>query len=319
MHAFTGRLLNGKESFKWLIDACGGLSDDLRLCSAFMKASALEQIASHVPKAKKVRLLTRWKASDLLAKASDIRCYEIAKQLGWDFYIKPDFHGKIYWVPDNGILVGSWNATASGFGLNAHPNDEIGTLVAENKYNTSVVDAYFENAVKVIDDLYGEIFSFVESSTAGSDSNSVFPEHIKRRLIPKIEAIRRLLLSECIQTDPSEFMTPSKSEAFEVLADRELLGVFHKSYSSDEVVSCFVESKIYLWLIALIESSGGSISFGQVAAALHSDLLDDPAPHRVEVKYLVQKLFSWIKWAGPVRTRVSVSQPRYSEVMRLLN
>ena len=319
MHAFAGRLLDGKESLRWLLGALNNVSGNIRICSAFLKIRFLEQIITQVPKNTTVRLLARWKANDLIAKASDLECYEIAKHLGWEFYLKPDFHGKIYWIPNNGILVGSLNATASGFGLNANPNDETGTLVEETQYNNRFVDNYFENAVKLDDTLYGEILDFVSQANSNSNANLSYPVSVTMRLMQKAEPIDGLLLSECLGSDPNDFMIFDQSVQPAVIADRELFGLFTGRYTKNDAVECFLQTKMYQWLIALIEKSGGSVSFGQVTAALHTTLLEDPAPRRIEVKKCVRKLFDWVEWSGEIKTAISISRPRHSEVMKIIN
>lgn len=315
MQPFIGKLINGPESFNWLTSSLSHSDARASLCSAFLKIDALHRIADFVPNSAKIRVLVRWKAGDLLMGASDPECYEFAKSKGWDFYLKQDFHGKLYSVDNYGILVGSWNATSSGFGLKSSPNDEIGTLVNQDPYNKSIVDAYYKSAVLVDDLIYSRILDFLQSSPDPGLTND-FPEELRNQLAKPVDDAG-FLLSECFHSAPSNFLGNQNQEDESIRNDKELLGLTNTDFNNDMLARAFMASKIYRWTIKTASAHDGSISFGGLSAALHDALLENPKPYRSDVKTLVKNLFLWITFLGPYLLDIEITKPRHSEVIRL--
>jgi hypothetical protein len=129
LHPFSGRLVDGPYAAKWLIEALLKSDQPVDLCSAFLRSEAL---VSLLPKNRNFvggRILARWQLGDLQAGASDLYSYVVAKKLGFKFFIRQDFHGKVFSVPKIGTIVGSANATLAGFGLKEDGNAEVCTLV----------------------------------------------------------------------------------------------------------------------------------------------------------------------------------------------
>lgn len=313
---FSGKLINGIESFRWLTESLPLLNGTASLCSAFLKIDALKRISAYIPNYASVRILVRWRAGDLLAGASDPECYELAKSKGWEFYVKQDFHGKLYSVEEHGILVGSWNATSSGFGLKPGSNDEIGTLVDLDPYNASVVKNYFQNATLVDDGIYSQIVHFLQGN-ANSIAKQEFPLSLQT-LLEGSDNSPGLLLSECFHSSPFTFFSNADSAEISVMNDQKLLGVQPPVIRDESLALAFISTKIYRWTLKQITTNGGSISFGGLTAALHDALLEDPKPYRSDVKGLIQNLYSWIKYIGTSKLRLEVIQPRHSEILRML-
>lgn len=316
MHPLTGKLINGTESFRWLTSVLDNSDGEISLCSAFLKIGALRKLAEHISERSSVRLLVRWKASDLLMGASDLECYEFATANGWKFYLKQDFHGKVYGVSGEGILVGSWNATASGFNLKADSNDEVGTLVAEDPYNLSVVEGFFSPATLVDDLLYSELAQFVEGHK-GTSTATDFPEDLLQKLLPKSEDTNGFLLTECLLSKPHEILSEPMSAMTHIQSDLELLGVTADHRSPIALTDAFLRTKIFRWLFKKVQSSDSGLSFGAVTAELHNALLEDPKPYRSDVKQSVANLFAWIGFSGAESTGIEIIKPRHSEVLKL--
>ena len=312
----TGRLIDGKASYKWLTDnsvnACGVVS----ICSAFLRSSILEDFSKRLPKEVQVRVIARWRLEDLLAGASDLEAYEVCKKMSWDFYICTNFHGKVFVFPPAGILVGSANATGSGLGLLSNSNSEVCTVVEESEANQSLVESLFSSSIKMTDELYIKLKDVYQNSIKQGERVE-WPDFIAKEISPPIKFDGKLFLSECLSSDGNEILTLSKCDSAESKSDASLLSLPSGLYDRQVIARRFSETKIFSLLKSLLEAEGGEIYFGALTAAIHNHLMEDPAPYRRDVKIIVKNLYSWVSYLGEHLSMV-VDRPNHSERIRLI-
>lgn len=315
MFPFAGQLIDGPQSFSWLNEALPKLEGEASFCSAFLKENVLVEFSKLLPQNSKVRILARWQIGDLLANASDLEAYTFSKKMGWDFYIKLNFHGKVFWVPNSGMLVGSANATASGLGLRSDSNSELGTIVDQSENNVRVVRNLFTSAVKVNDSLYEQIHQALNNGIKVSERFD-WPPELLRLMDPVDCSIAEFFISECFSSDGNELLSPEFSITGDVARDLSLLGIHSGYISRDIVIKHFLASKMFKWTLAQVLQNPEGARFGTITAALHSALLEDPSPHRREVKEIVKNLYSWIRLIGPEKSGLEVFQPNVTEILR---
>jgi hypothetical protein len=309
-HPFTGRLIDGSEAADWLSAGIADFSGSISLCSAYLRAQALEAVLAARRPGLRGRVLVRWQLADLLAGASDLRAYEVAKAAGLQLWVRLDFHGKVFCVPDRGIVVGSANATLSGLGLRAQSNEEVCTLVPSAPGNLAHIERLFAGAVLVDDRLFGEIGAAVDAASRLEGlARSLEWNDVLLAKLQVLFPVEQLLASECLWSSPQ--LSPGGTIDVADLHDRELLGVSQISIKLDHAVCKLQQTKVFRWLRLHLERSGGEQYFGSLTAALHGSLLDDPTPYRHEVKTLLQNLLSWCE-ALP-NAGVSVDRPRHSQ------
>ncbi|NBQ48690.1 MAG: hypothetical protein EBU33_09595 [Sphingobacteriia bacterium] len=119
--------------------------------------------------------------------ASDISVFEYCKSRGIDFYIKKDFHGKLYQIKPAGILIGSFNLTGSGFGLVESPNDEAGVCIPCSIESTTYIENLFSAAKKVDEKLFKNIKDFLDQNSTRVNFDFDWPKNIKDLLeVPNI-------------------------------------------------------------------------------------------------------------------------------------
>lgn len=95
------------------------------LCSPFIKAKVLDAVLSVVADAVPVRIVTRWRTSEIALGVSDLEVFEIANsRTNTELSLLNDLHAKIY-VADDDCLVGSANLTASALGWSDPSNVEL--------------------------------------------------------------------------------------------------------------------------------------------------------------------------------------------------
>ena len=312
----TGRLIDGKASYKWLADNSMNVSGVVSICSAFLRSSILEDFSKRLPVDAPVRIIARWRLEDLLAGASDLEAYEVCKKMGWDFYICTNFHGKVFVFPPAGILVGSANATGSGLGLLSNSNSEVCTIVDESEANKSLVGNLFASSTRMTDELFAKLKDVYQNSLKKGDRVE-WPDFIYEEISPPKDYDGKLFLSECLSSDGDEILNLSKCESDQAKSDASLLSLPSGQYDHKVIAKRFSETKIFLLLRGLLEAGGGEIYFGALTSAIHNHLMEDPAPYRSDVKIIVKNLYSWVSHLAE-HLSMEVDRPNHSERIRLI-
>lgn len=311
----TGRLIDGKASYKWLANNSVNATGYISICSAFLRSSILEDFSKRFPKDASVRVIVRWRLEDLLAGASDLEAYEVCKKMGWDFYICTNFHGKVYVFPPAGILVGSANATGSGLGLLSNSNSEVCTVVEESEANKSLVESLFSSSVKMTHELFIKLKDVHQNSLKKGDRME-WPDSILEEISLPKNFDGKLFLSECLSSDGNEILNLSKCDSAEAKSDASLLSLPSGQYDRQVIARKLSETKIFFLLKSLLEAEDGEIYFGMLTTAIHNHLIEDPAPYRRDVKIIVKNLYSWVSYLG-AHLSMEVDKPNHSERIRL--
>jgi hypothetical protein len=312
----TGKLIDGKASYKWIADNSVNVAGIVSVCSAFLRSSILEDFSKRLPKDTPVRVIARWRLEDLLAGASDLEAYEVCKKMGWDFYICTNFHGKVFVFPPGGILVGSANATGSGLGLLSNSNSEVCTVVEESESNKSLVESLFSSSVKMTDKLFIKLEDVYQHSLKKGITIE-WPKFISEEISPSKNFYGKLFISECLSSDGNEILNLSKCMSAEAKADASLLSLPSGQFDPQVVARRLAETKIFALLKSLLEAEDGEIYFGTLTAIIHNHLIEDPAPHRRDVKVIVKNLYSWVSNLEK-HLSMEVDRPNHSERIRLV-
>ena len=311
---FHGHLLDEAEAFVWLTKHLGPQIVSFNLCSAFLRSEALSMLLKNTKYIKSSRILTRWKLSDLLQGASDLAAYRVATDAGFSFFIKQDFHGKVYSLPGAGILVGSANMTLSGLGIKKNGNSEVCTLALPSEQNINFVNQQFQGAVEMTGALFEEISTAVNEFPVTNGENMKWPEHLINKLKPDL-LVLNIMVSECLSSIPKRL--DSGLFIIENQQDLSLLGMGNKVNSESALLSAFKELKLHRWLATTLRNKvERELYFGNATALLHEILLDDPAPYRSSVKKILQTLLSWYELFPEIG--VMIDKPNYSQRIRLI-
>jgi hypothetical protein len=317
-HSLVGRLVDGNSAYRWLIEKIINHDRPVDICSAFLRSEALAAMLQDSKIQSNSRILVRWRLGDLLAGASDFEAYDIAVSRGMSMYMRLDFHGKIYSIPPQGVIVGSANATLSGLGLGHSANSEVCTLIDFTEDNQRLIDGLFSNATLIDEALLAALKKVVELSDSGSMVDQEWPSHVTARLQNKRDP-NSLLVDECFWDGPYFLVPTSAPFTTNQVHDQTLLGVFGGGYARNlskvALKTNFVGTSIYNWFFTFVERNGGEVYFGRLTEALHNALLDDPAPSRQSVKRLLQNLLEWVTALDI--SEVVVDRPRHSQRIRL--
>jgi len=83
------------------------------------------------------------------------------------------------------------------------------------------------------------------------------------------------------------------------------------------LTNAFKDTVFYRWLIKrLTDTPSHEVYFGELSAALHDALADDPKPYRQTVKGLLSNLLGWITVLEIAEVRIDA--PRYSQRVSLV-
>jgi hypothetical protein len=302
---------NSETGKAWIKESVSKGIDSAVICSAYIRSEAFKFLFHNIfDSGIPIRVLARWAPGDIIAQSSDLMTYELCRSKNIDFYIKQDFHGKLYWMAPHGILIGSFNLTNRGFSIFKAGNDEAGVLIENSDQSTEYFDRLFKGARKVDDLLYEQMRDFVERNSQSETEGISWPKEILESLSPaSYNANERILVNECMASNFSEFLT-SSSHARE--HDLSLLSIDERFARDISVLrSRFVDTKIFRWFYATIRDQKGAVYFGQATALLHDQLFDDPKPYRQEVKFLLANLLSWIEGLG--LEGISIDRPNHSQ------
>lgn len=312
LHPFSGRLVDGPYAAKWLIEALLKSDQPVDLCSAFLRSEALDSLLPKIRNFIGGRILARWQLGDLQAGASDLYSYVVAKKLGFKFFIRQDFHGKVFSVPHIGILIGSANATLAGFGMKLDSNTEVCTLVPHSESNSIFINSLFNEAIEIEDTLFAEINEALLNMPLSEKDGANWPKDLMVKLLPK-QLAYRFLTSECLVSvpliDDAGLLFISNEH------DQKLLGIHDMQPSRHVAIQMFKALKVHRWLVEKLSQAGGEMYFGAATAELHNALLDDPVAYRRDVKILLQNLLAWYEILP--ECGVVIDRPNHSQRIRL--
>lgn len=140
---------------------CQAASDEILLVAPFIKASAFARLLKSIPITTRLNCVTRWRAADIMAGATDLEVFRIIDEHGGTLWLRQDLHAK-YFRGDDNVLIGSANLTNAALGWSSNPNLEI-LLNANLKENglEEFEETLLEAAVCVDENLYQ---TFLESA-----------------------------------------------------------------------------------------------------------------------------------------------------------
>lgn len=318
MEQLHSKILNTEQGRGWLLSSVDESTERIDFCSAYIKRHSLEYFNDTYMKrsfAGQGRILARWQLIDLLSGASDLSVYEYCRVAGYKFFFKENFHGKIYRVSPGGILIGSFNLTGSGFGLNENSNDEAGVGIADCAQSNKYIEDLYSSSVEMDDRLFALISEYVSKFKNDKTSPVKWSDEIKV-LIDARKPEPKLLVSEFFFT-PKVFLPDLNNQLIssEIAHDLSLLALnLSQELNLDKITQSFLLSRPYRWLLERLNDHNGELYFGKLSELLHDDLFDDPRPYRRDVKQLLSNLLGWISSLN--LSNITIDQPNHSQRIR---
>jgi len=307
-------LLDGKEFSDELVSSLKKAKETVIIISAFIKSDALLHLAAQTDlvSKKNVLIVARWQKRDIIAGASDVNVFNLCSQKGWRFGISQQMHGKVFCIDDEEIFLGSANLTRRGLQFGLIGNHEFGTRIPAAAADMTKLKSFIDSEVRLIDQ---RLFSLIvnEIEECPTDYLASSDPSWSNSLMQQLNSpVKFLWVNELPRTKPQAilFLQVSNSAA---LSDCELFGIDFDRISRRELSLCFKSSRVYKWLVAKLKDAE-ELYFGELTRALHSALLDDPKPYRMEVKDAVANIYAWAELCDDI---FEVTRPRHSQLIAL--
>lgn len=297
-------LLFSQEILNAVNDELRTARDSVQIITAYCKENAIRQLNSYIPESvTNKKIMVRFRLYDIVKGSTDFSIIEFCRQRGWEVYVRFDLHVKTYIVDGKRGFVGSANATNSGLNIGTCGNVEIGTLVDIDSVDMKKVEALYDSAVYVSDDLYKKMKEQYEMLPAYEQGHLyAWNQEISELFTPEIKTLFSYELPE-----NEEFM------------EGDYIVFLDMTYSGDDnsLKEAFRWSNVYIWLMSILKENDGCLYFGALSEKLHNALVSDPKPYRKDVKVMLANLLSMIEKLH--MDEIVVDRPNYSQRIRLNN
>ena len=163
-----------------------GASREVILCSPFIKTNTLRVVLETIPQFVSVRIVTRWRPTEVAAGVSDLAVFDIARERqNTKVDLLQSLHAKLYLADDN-CLVGSANLTATGLGWCENSNVEILLSVRRSDPDVGRLLYLLESAIPAT----FQIRSEVEKEVAALESVKLIDaQDIPSNMVPILSAV----------------------------------------------------------------------------------------------------------------------------------
>jgi phosphatidylserine/phosphatidylglycerophosphate/cardiolipin synthase-like enzyme len=291
-----------------LLDAIENASNELVICSAFVKTQAIQHLLRDISEDVTVSIIARWAKQDLVFGASDLGVYQWCQSKGYRFGVNSKLHAKLYSIDQSLIFLGSANLTHRGLSISGTGNLEIGTCIDPTDTDMEKFRSFINDEVVWLDDnLYQTLSAEIDAS---QDVNSEANDDVWSADV--IAMLRRstshLWVSELLFTSPKSLLSPN-FELEEIVHDFELLNLNIDNFDANALKLGFMQTRLFQWLR---DTAGinNAVRFGWLTNELHNALLDDATPYRSEIKEFVVIIFDWFKFMPEIFevTRFNVSE-----------
>lgn len=155
---------------------CGG-AERLLLVAPYVKADALSRLLSDASPNASLTCVTQWTLQDIAAGASDIRSWEIIKEMGGRFLLRPSLHAKYYRI-DGTTLIGSANLTNSAMGWSPSPNLEILCQAGDDFDDSQFQRELFRQSREVSVEEYNRWRAILDSDILTAAQSSEHPPQV---------------------------------------------------------------------------------------------------------------------------------------------
>ena len=314
----TGRSnILGTEAFRNLLgQSLDKAKEEIVILSAFVKIKGINWLVDKVSKEKiNCTIISKWDHSDIAQGASDLECYEICKQEGWQFKVLKNLHAKIMLIDKKELFIGSPNLTAKGMSLTPVPNKEMGVKLEANQNDIRIINNLIDESILIDDQIYKDLQKWKSGlPKIEKPSYPEFPVDIKQKLDENYDKLWVHNFPWCT----AEELLDTKEISENVQHDLELFGLDRDNLEKEVIIKNIQNSKIYHWLINQInKQENKELYFGNLSSIIHNSLLDDPRPYRKDVKILQVNLYSYIKFFLKDKIKIDVPYEK-SERITLL-
>ncbi|MBT3511052.1 MAG: NgoFVII family restriction endonuclease [Nitrospina sp.] len=285
-------------------------ANSLTVVSAYITKPAVEWLVHHTSSNCSTVLIGRFSPNDLSMGSSDTASIRLALSKGWTVKCLSVLHAKIYLCDRNAMFVGSANLTTNGLKIYGSGNLEACVEVSPIEDNIKFVKKINAEAQPITIEVLEKMEAFIDKNptiTNRVETSSIWPEDI----LPREDSI-------WVYDFPwANLSEPERTTEQSLKHDIEALGIVDSSNKTEAAIA-FQGTKVFHWLLKkLKESDSRETYFGNLTAALHNDLNDDPTPYRRDVKNLLSNLLSYCQ--KYTQELIVIDRPSHSQRIKLIS
>ena len=272
----------------------------LTILSAYITDSAVDSCLELFQKIENITVVARASPSDFISGASTFSALSKLLNIGADIRIHPALHAKIYLLDLKRLFVGSANFTHNGLKISGYGNLELMTEIEPTNDDISLVQTIIEDSTI----LSKEALIKMEDTIAAQNSiDDWWSEDV-------ITSDSSLWYNDFPWSNPTEMDRFSNVES---ITHDELLFSSHQRRNPEKLLN----TKVFKWLVSSIKSNDKqALFFGELTSLIHSEIKDNPAPYRSDVKQLTQNLLGYCQ--KYLTEYFIVDRPRHSQRVQLI-
>lgn len=304
-------ILQSHELQKYFRVCLGKASNEIIICSAFIKLGGIKWFEKHLLNKKiKCRVISKWEGIDLLKHVSDLEVYNFCKERGWSFELIENLHAKFYLMDNNDLINGSANLTSAGLGLLPISNKEFGFYIKTTNEDLKNINTFLEDSTEVTEEIYNEYKTWLEKhKSIEIQKLPSLPDKLKNL---KEKQLTKIWVNDFPWTNPEHLINNVQNESEDIIHDINLFNIVDKNNFENELKSNFIQCDVFKWLKKQIQKKDNkTFFFGELSELIHNSLFDDPRPYRKEVKQLQKNMLDFIKFLKI--DGFEFTQPNYSE------
>ena len=279
----------------------------LHLIAPFMQCEPLQQMIDSWPNNDSIKVITRWRAADVVSGVSDISIYPYLKQKGIPLFIHNNIHLKLYIYASNKAFHTSGNVTNTALGYIDNCNVEVGSCVSLSTEDWMHIYSLIEASTIVTDEIY-EIYQNYITENANKEA-PLPPLTLPENNSDKDFSFNRLPATKTPQ-DLWNYYSSSDKTCFSAEEIRKynhdlwLYGfgnlpqskspldrtLFHAHLKKNFQAEPFIQA-----IVKMIQEKQ-SCPFGAVSSWIHNACRDVPLPYRREIKENTAILYDWLSF-----------------------
>lgn len=305
-NGYNDQLFDGEMLRKALEVALPNVNTRFVCISAYMTKPAIEWMFEYLPDEIEVILVCRLNPGDIVSGGTDLEALKLALGFGATVKFLLPLHAKIYVLDDRELFLGSANMTSSGLKIYGEGNLEVAVHRFAEEGSLTFINKIVSLSQVLTLEMIEKMEAYVQDLSDKSVDISVWPEEIVRES-------SGVWVPDFFWLNPGVDLGSESSNH-----DLELLGVTEFNSDREIMRQRVLQTRGIIWLIRLLDSAPDkSMYFGALSAQLHTDLQDDPAPYRSEVKSLLQNILGYCQRYLP--DDIEVLRPKHSQLVRLLS
>ena len=289
-----------------------GDNDALYIVAPFIQHNALAELLTQTNNYKKLQVITRWNAADILSGVSDLEVYPYLKKLGIPLYIHPKIHLKLLLFESNEIFHCSGNITNTGLGINCVGNIEVGSYIQSSLNDWKHLYQLIDESRLVTDEVYEKALGYKRENMIPKEplpELDLFSLKNREKVGNSINLEKKPFSMGSLPAleSPETFLTLYSKNSIADICPGIMRLLFHDialfnidlNLERDTLLSTIkLQFKQLPFILSFVDflKENKSLRFGAVTAWIHNKCTDVPLPYRKEIKEHVNHLYNWLSF-----------------------